>query len=169
MNLFRIFRHHSTSGNIIIPLAVSKPALESPVAAGVQATVPEKQEEHTVISFKSVEHALATFFKKTASAVKAATPVIESGIENIEADKGVVEAVSTVAAGSIGGAPLASTTVTIEDAGFAVLGAIDAALKAGGSAAEAKLLNAGLDQAAIDAAKQVGVQSQAVYTLVKSA
>jgi hypothetical protein len=123
---------------------------------------PAAEQDTSVISFKNIPHALATFFKAAASAAKRA----EAVIEKVEADKPEIEAVSSIAASAIapGSAP---AVITIEDAGFAALGALDHALKAGGSAAEKKLLDAGLDQAAIDAVKQVGQQSVAVYTLVE--
>ncbi len=135
---------------------LAQPAPASPVHA--------PKEAQTMISFKNIPHALATFFKAAAKAL----PKIESGIEKIEGDKQVVEAVSDVAANAIAPGSAAAVNV-IEDAGFAVLGAVDNALKAGGAAAEQKLLDAGLDQAAIDAVKAVGVQSVAVYTAAKAA
>jgi hypothetical protein len=127
-----------------------------------------RAKDNPVINFKNIPHALATFFKAAAKAAEKALPKIESGIEKAEADKQVIEAVADVAANAIapGSAPAVNV---IADAGFAVLGAIDKALKEGGAAAEQKLLDAGLDQAAIDAAKQVGQQSVAVYTAVKAA
>jgi hypothetical protein len=49
------------------------------------------------------------------------------------------------------------------------LASIVAALKAGGAAAATKLLNAGLDQTAIDAAQAAGAASAAVYTTAVAA
>jgi hypothetical protein len=119
-----------------------------------------------MIQFKNVQHAVATLFQKI-KGLKAELPKVEAAIEKVESEKVVIEAVSGVAAGAVGGAPAAAATVTVENAAFAALAALDVALKAGGAAAEKQLLDAGLDQAAIDAAKAVGTQSAAVYTLVK--
>jgi hypothetical protein len=118
-----------------------------------------------MISFRNIPHALATFFKAVASNTKK----IEGVIEGVEAHKTEINAIADVAAGAIGGAPAVSIAELISSAAFAALGSIDAALKSGDAAAEQKLLDAGLDQAAIDAVKQVGVQSKAVYTVVKAA
>lgn len=117
-----------------------------------------------MFSFKNAAHALATYFKSAkADAVK-----VEHGIENVEAHKTVIEGVSAAVAGAV--APGSAVAVlTIEDAAFAVLGAVDAALKSGDAATEQKLLDAGLDKAAIDAAKNVGTQTVAVYKLAQAA
>jgi hypothetical protein len=124
-----------------------------------------------MISFKNVQHALATFFKIVVTEAKkaeAGLPKVEAGIEKVEGTQTVVEAISGVVANAI--APGSAVAVKlVEDAAYAVLGAIDNALKAGGVAAEQNLLNAGVDQAAIDAVKAVGSASVAVYTVAKAA
>ena len=121
------------------------------------------------ITFKNVQHALATFFK----AVEKDTPLVlaktEQVLQTAENDKAEVEAVSAVVAGAIGGAAAVTPTITVENAAFAALAAIVAALKAGGTAAATKLLNAGLDQTAIDAAEAAGAASAAVYTTAVAA
>lgn len=157
LNRFRV--RPSSAPHLVVSLDSTRPTgtLAQPAPSGAE-------QEVIVISFKNIPHALATFFK---AAVKD-LPKIESGIEKIEGDKPVVEAISDVAANAV--APGSAIAVNaIEDAGFAVLGAVDAALKAGGAAAEQKLLDAGLDQAAINAVKAVGVSSVAVYTVAKAA
>jgi hypothetical protein len=115
-------------------------------------------------SFKNVQHGLATFFQKTVAALKQTSTIVEA----IEAKKSTIEAVSAVAAAAVGGPAAATATTTIEDAAFAALASLDAAIKDGGAAAEANLLNAGVDQTAIDAVKAVGVQSVGIYTLLKA-
>jgi hypothetical protein len=118
-------------------------------------------------NFKNLPHALATFFKTAAADVKKAVPVVENAIEKAEREKTVIEGVSVAVANAIQPGS-AVPVVTIEDAGFAVLGSIDAALKSGDAAAEQKLLDAGLDVAAINAVKAVGTQSQTFYRIVAS-
>jgi hypothetical protein len=126
-------------------------------------------------SFKNVQHAVASFFKAIAKDTPLVLAKTVQVIQGVEKDKAQIEAVSAVAAGAIGqatgvGAPVAvATTIKLEDAAFAALASIVTALQAGGSAAEANLLNAGLDQTAIDAAKAAGTASQAVYTLAVAA
>ena len=144
----------------VFPLDPSRPtgtlAQPAPVA-------PKEALHSMTLNFKNIPHALATFFKAAVAEAKKA----EVGIEKIESEKAVIEGVSSAIATGI--APgSAGAVITIEDAGFALLGAVDAALKSGNAAAEQKLLNAGLDQQAIDAVKAVGVQSKAIYTLVKA-
>lgn len=118
-------------------------------------------------NFNNLQHALATFFKTAAADVKKAIPVIESAIEKAEGDKTVIEGVSAAVANAI--VPGSATPViTIEDAGFALLGSVDAALKSGDAAAEQKLLEAGIDVQAINAVKAVGTQSQTFYRIVTS-
>lgn len=119
------------------------------------------------LSFKSIPHALATFYKR----VVADTPKIIAGAEKVldkaASEKTAVEGVSGAVANAITpGAGVA--VVTIEDAAFSLLGCVDALLKSGDAAAEAKLLGAGLDVAAINNAKAVGAQSASFYTLLKS-
>jgi hypothetical protein len=118
-------------------------------------------------NFNNLPHALATFFKTAAADVKKAIPVIENAIEKAEGEKTVIEGVSAAVANAV--QPGAAVpVVTIEDAGFAVLGSIDAALKSGDAAAEQKLLDAGIDVNAINAVKAVGSQSQTFYKIVTS-
>lgn len=118
-------------------------------------------------NFKNLGHALATFFKTAVADAKKAAVVADAGIEKVDADKTVIEGVSGIVAGAVapGSAP---AVLDAENAAFAVLGSIDAAIKAEGSAAEQKLLDAGLDAGAINAAKAVGASSQTFYNVVKS-
>lgn len=81
------------------------------------------------ITFKSVGHFFATAYEK----VVAVIPKIESTettVEKVTADVPVF-------------GPLA---LTVEQAGYAVLGELSAVLNAGGAAAKAKLADAGLDE-----------------------
>jgi hypothetical protein len=121
------------------------------------------------ITFKNVQHALATFFKAVAKDTPLVLAKTEQVLEAAENDKTEVEAVSAVAAGAIGGAAAVAPTITVENAAFAALASIVAALKAGGAAAASKLLDAGLDQTAIYAAEAAGTASAAVYTTVMAA
>lgn len=93
-----------------------------------------------MISFKNVGHFFATVFQK----VKADLPKVEAGVQQVAATKTVVEGATQL---------IAPGAVPIEDAAYAVLCAVGAALTAGGSATEAKLADAGLDAAAIEKAK----------------
>jgi hypothetical protein len=120
-------------------------------------------------SFKNVQHAVACFFKAVAKDTPLVLAKTEQVIVGVEKDKTQIEAVSAVAAGAVGGAAAATTTITIENAAFAALASLVTALQAGGAAAQAKLLDAGLDQTAIDAAKAAGTASPAVYTLAVAA
>lgn len=86
-------------------------------------------------TFKSIGH----FFAKAFQA-------IESELPKIEATKPEVEAVTEAIPGGAG-------VVLFEDAAYAVLGAVAAALSAGGDAAKAKLADAGLDVVAIQKAE----------------
>jgi len=88
-------------------------------------------------------------------------------IEGAEADKTVIEGVSAAVATAVQPGS-AVPVVGIEDAGFALLGSVDAVLKSGDAAAEQKLLDAGLDVNAIKAAKAVGSQSKTFYNVVTS-
>lgn len=121
-----------------------------------------------MFSFKNSAHALATYFKAAKAFVIKYEPKLITGIEHVEADKTVIEAVTAVGVSAVspGSAPIA---VTIEDAAFAVLGKIVDLLNAGSTAAESNLLNAGFDQNVIDAAKAVAAGSTQVATLVKAA
>lgn len=115
------------------------------------------------LSFKSIPHALATFYKK----IVANTPKVEKVLDKAAAEKTAVEGVSGAVANAI--TPGAGVVVvTIEDAAFSLLGCVDALLKSGDAAAEAKLLSAGLDVTAISNAKAVGAQSESFYSLLKS-
>lgn len=81
------------------------------------------------ITFKSVGHFFATVYE-----------VALGDIGKAESTAGVVEKVSAIV--PVYG-PLA---VSVEKAGYAVLGELSAVLSAGGSAAKSKLTDAGLDQ-----------------------
>lgn len=101
-----------------------------------------------MITFKNVGHLFATAFQKVVAA-----------LPKIEASKPVVEGVTEVAA---------PTLVPLEDAAYAVLGSVTAALQAGGTAAEAKLADAGLDETAISSAKAALSQIPEIAALAKS-
>lgn len=116
-------------------------------------------------SFNNLGHSLASFFKTAYADVKKVGMAAENEIPKIEAAKPIVERVTAAAADTFAPGSQA-VVVTIEDAAFAVLGAVDAALKSGGDAAQQHLLDAGLDQTAIDAVKAVGNNSKTFYQLV---
>jgi len=80
------------------------------------------------ITFKSVGHFFATVYQKALA-----------DLGKVESTEKTVE---TVSANVPVYGPLA---VTVEKAGYAVLGEISAVLTAGGAAAKAKLADAGLD------------------------
>ena len=81
------------------------------------------------ITFKSVGH----FFAKAFQAVAKDLP-------KVEASKTTVEAVTSA---------VDPSAVPVEDAAYAVLGEVASAINAGGSAASAKLADAGLDVSVI--------------------
>lgn len=120
------------------------------------------------LSFKNAGHALATFFKTAAEDVAKAVPVIVTGIEAVEGEKQTVETVSNAVANAVVPGSGAAV-VSLENAAFSLLGAVDAALKAGGDAAAQKLIDAGLDTTAIENARAVGTQTVAFYKILQSA
>lgn len=85
-----------------------------------------------MITFKSVGHFFATAYQKVVAV-----------LPKIEATETTVEKV-TAEIPTFG--PLA---LTVEKAGYAVLGELSAVLTAGGAAAKAKLADAGLDEKVI--------------------
>lgn len=94
--------------------------------------------------WKSLGHFFASFFQK----VLAVAPVVE----------GVTAALPIY--GPLG--------LTIEKAAFAVLGEVQAAISAGGAAAEAHLANAGLDANVIATVKAVGVSAVNLADVTKA-
>lgn len=82
-----------------------------------------------MITFKSVGHFFATVYEKVVAV-----------LPRVEATENTVETVTAKVPvyGPLG--------VTVEKAGYAVLGELAAVLNAGGSAAKSKLADAGLDQ-----------------------
>jgi len=106
--------------------------------------------ETSMITFKSVGH----FFAKAFQAIAKEIPVIES-------TKPVVEGVTAVIPG---GAP----AILLEDAAYAALGGIAAAIAAGGSAVSAKLADAGLDEGAIQAVENALKQFPNLASLAKA-
>jgi hypothetical protein len=98
-----------------------------------------------MITFKSVGHFFATAIKK----LLAAAPKIEAGAEKVEATQAEVTGITALVP-TYG--PLA---VTIENAGYALLGELIAVMKAGGAAADAKLADLGLDAAVVSTVKAV--------------
>jgi hypothetical protein len=120
------------------------------------------------LSFKNFGHAFASFFKAVAKDSKLVGAGAEKVLDEVAAEKTVVEGVSGAVANAV--SPGSGTVVvTIEDAAFSVLGAIDAALKSGGDAVAQKLLDAGVDVAAINNAKAVGTQTESFFALLKGA
>jgi hypothetical protein len=103
------------------------------------------------ITFKSVGH----FFAKVYQDVIGALPKIEATagtVEKVTADIPVY-------------GPLA---VTVEQAGYAVLGELSAVLNAGGAAVEAKLADAGLDINVINTVKAVVQSVPTIAALAKT-
>ena len=82
-----------------------------------------------MITFKSVGHFFATAYER----VVAVLPKVEATETTVEAVTGNIPVYG----------PLA---LTIEKAGYAVLGELSAVLTAGGEAAKSKLADAGLDE-----------------------
>jgi hypothetical protein len=103
-----------------------------------------------LITFKNVGH----FFAKAYKAIVTELP-------KIEATKATVETVTAVIPG---GAP----ALLVEDAAYAVLGAISAALSAGGAAAAQKLQDAGLDITAVQKAQALIASVPQLVTVAKS-
>jgi hypothetical protein len=167
LNWFRNSPNQSPAPHLVIPLDANRPS--GTLVSTSQPSVNQK-ETHTMfnLNFKNVGHALATFFKTAAADAKKIAVAADADIQKVEADKTKIEAVSAGVAAAV--APGSETAViSVEDAAFAVLGSIDAAIKDGGAAAEQKLLDAGLDSTAIAAVKAVGTASQTFYSVVKSA
>lgn len=101
-------------------------------------------------SFKSIGHFFATAYH----AVVAELPKIEateSTVEKVSADIPVY-------------GPLA---VSVEKAGYAVLGELSAVLAAGGAAVEAKLSDAGLDIQVIDTVKAIVASVPTITAIAK--
>ena len=95
--------------------------------------------------FKSVGHFFATAVQK----MIAAEPKVVTVAEKVEGTATEVEAISSLVPKY---GPLA---VTVEKAGYALLGELIAVLKAGGAAAEAKLADIGLDANVVATVKAV--------------
>lgn len=104
-----------------------------------------------MITFKSIGHFFATAYK-----------AIVAEIPKIEATKGVVEKVTSNV--PVYG-PLA---VSVEDAGYALLGEISNVLNAGGAAAEAKLSDAGLDINVINTVKAIVASVPQITAVAKT-
>jgi hypothetical protein len=157
----------SPAPHLVIRLDPNRPSGTRTPTPNPITTTPKEAHPMISFNFNNLPHALATFFKAAAADVKKAIPVIENAIEKAEGDKAIIEGVSGAVANAVQPGA-AGPVVTIEDAGFAVLGSIDAALKSGDAAAEQKLLDAGIDVNAINAVKAVGTQSQTFYKIVTS-
>ena len=102
------------------------------------------------ITFKSVGHFFATSYEK-----------VLSGLTKAEATEANVEKATSVV--PVYG-PLA---LTVEKAGYAVLGELSAVLNSGGAAAEAKLADAGLDSAVVATVKALLASIPDLAALVK--
>jgi hypothetical protein len=103
------------------------------------------------ITFKSVGHFFATVYQK----VVAVLPKIEATEQTVEAVSAKVPVYG----------PL---SVTIEEAGYAVLGELSAVLNAGGAAAKAKLADAGLDEKVIATVEALVASVPQVASLAKA-
>jgi hypothetical protein len=109
------------------------------------------------ITFKSLGHALATFYKAAVS-----------DLSKVEATKTKVEAITAGVVGAVAPTygPLA---LNVENAAYALLGEVSAALTSGGAAAEAGLANAGLDANVVATVKAIGSSATQVATLITAA
>lgn len=103
------------------------------------------------ITLKSVGH----FFAKVYTAIVGALPKIEATATTVE---------NVTAAVPVYG-PLA---LTIEKAGYAVLGELSAVLNAGGAAVEAKLADAGLDINVIQTVQAIVASVPTIATVAKT-
>lgn len=120
------------------------------------------------ISFKTAGHAFAAFFKKVVADAKVDAPKVQADIAKVEDTKTEVEVGTTAVLGAVSPGAVVPA-VGIESAAYAVLGEISALITAGGAAAEAKLVNAGLDQNVVATAKAVAASASQVATLVAAA
>lgn len=93
-----------------------------------------------MFTFKNLQH----FFAKTAQAIVAAAKKLPGALEKVEETRAVVEGVTQV---------VDPAAVVLEDAAYSLLGAVLAAIHAGGDAVKAKLADAGLDVVAIQKAE----------------
>lgn len=101
-----------------------------------------------MITFKSVGHLFATAYSK----LKAAIPVIEKTETTVETVTAKVPVYGTLA-------------LPVEKLAYAALGEFAAVLNAGGAAASAKLSDAGLDIAVINAIKALVEDSPQLIAL----
>jgi hypothetical protein len=108
-----------------------------------------------MFTFRSIGH----FFAKAFHAIAKAEPKVEAELEAVAATKPVVEGVTDAVAPGL---------VPLEDAAYAVLGAVVAALHAGGDAAKAKLADAGLDVTAIQKAEAAYASVPQLAALAKT-
>lgn len=88
--------------------------------------------------FKTLGHFFATAFQ----AIVKETP-------KIEATESTVTTVTAAAGTAVGQTALGTAAVAVEEAAYAALGSVAAAIAAGGAAASSKLADAGLDVTAI--------------------
>ena len=103
------------------------------------------------ITFKSVGHFFAKFFAMVATDI----PKVE----------GTEMAIETATAAVPVYGPLA---LTVEKAGYAVLGELAAVINAGGAAAKAKLADAGLDTNVVTTVEALVAGNKNVATLAKT-
>jgi hypothetical protein len=104
-----------------------------------------------MITLKSVGH----FFAKAYKAIVAEIPKVEATAPAVEAVSAKVPVYG----------PLA---VTIEQAGYALLGEVSAVLNAGGAAVKAKLADAGLDVSVIDTVEAIVAGYPAIAAVAKT-
>jgi hypothetical protein len=104
-----------------------------------------------MITFKSVGHFFATAFQRVVAV-----------LPKVEATEATVEAVTAKIPvyGPLG--------LTIEKAGYAVLGELSAVLTAGGAAARAKLADAGLDENVITTVEALVASVPTITALAKT-
>jgi hypothetical protein len=96
------------------------------------------QKRELMITIKSIGHFFATVYQK-AIAVLPKVQATEGTVEKVTAKVPVYGAIA----------------LPIEKLGYAVLGELSAVLNAGGSAAKAKLLDAGLDSNVVSAVEEL--------------
>lgn len=91
-----------------------------------------------MIKFKSVGHFFASVYQKVVAVIPAIQKT-EATVENVTAKVPVYGAIA----------------LPIEKLGYALLGEVSAVLNAGGTAAKAKLADAGMDSAVIAAVEEL--------------
>lgn len=139
------------SDNYVLKWASSPPP-QIPPQTSIPAVQPAPKEDTTMaITFKSVGHFFATAYT-----------AITKDLTAVESTEATVEKVTSEA--PVYG-PLA---LTVEKAGYAVLGELSAVLNAGGSAAASKLADAGLDSSVIQTVQALVTGVGNIATVAKA-